>query len=86
MLLPEIEPFAQAHIEVINKIREEMLDNPIFVGDETYTITRADLDRWREQLSNTTRALFRFQVCMVDTFEEKERLHKLALDCRLHHK
>lgn len=82
MLLPEIEPFAQAHIEQLKQIRARMQILRTTINDVAF---QTMLNEWETTLVSTERALYRFQVCMIDEHQMKDRAEKKARHCRLHH-
>lgn len=82
MLPSEIEPFAQAHIKALEKIQSEMLQ----AIHESTTVPFDMVVDWEQQLQKTRHALYRFQVCMTDEHNQKERLHQAMLNCKLNHK
>lgn len=87
MLPHEIEPFAQAHITAIDKIRDEIIEALAHTHiAQDVLIERSTIEDWADQLRSTSRALYRFQVCMIDEHKMKERLHEKNLFCRLNHK
>ena len=85
MLPHEITPYANAHIDAIEKMRDEMLQ---LMNDQTSGVVEIPLETlsvWRHQLATSTRGFYRFQVCMADEVRMKEQLHEKNLTCRLNH-
>lgn len=81
MLPPEIEPFADHHIEELSKVKELLLELELASDDPHPGFMEA-----RNRINNAQNALVRFKVCMADEVKMKERLRIKARDCRLHHK
>lgn len=77
MLLPEVEPFANYHIEKLKKLRETLLSSP--------NLHSPDMEEGLDDLRNAINALNRFKICMVDEHKMKERYRLTARMCRLHH-
>lgn len=83
MLPFEIEPFATTHIKVIEEIREEMLT--LIKSNDINESTRTSLIEWNDKLLQTSHALYRFQVCMVDETNQKARMRTIVRDCKINH-
>lgn len=78
MLLPEVEPFADHHIDKLTKLRTTLLNTP----DLYFPEKEEALDDLRDAIN----ALNRFKICMIDEHKMKERAQLAARMCRLHHK
>jgi len=75
MLPPEIDPFADHHIEKLTEIQDRM---KAATTHSQFPITMDELNNWVLQLSSTKNALTRFKICMADEVKQKERYAKYA--------
>lgn len=82
MLLPEIEPFADHHIDKLKEIRTDL--DVMLATDLTLTPEAAEA--WQKTLKDAERALYRFRQCAVDEWKMKERLEIRVRTCRLEHR
>lgn len=81
MLPPENAPFADAHIENLEVVRQTLIR--ILEGIDTST---EELESCIENVRSAKRGFERYKVCFADEVKQKERLHEKALHCRLNHK
>lgn len=77
MLLPEVAPFADHHIDKLTKLRTTLLNAPDLYFPEK--------DEALDDLRHAINALYRFKICMIDEHKMKERDRLAARMCRLHH-
>lgn len=86
MLPSEIEPFAQEYIKELIDVRDAMLAMLNNTTNSSLEIPFETVQKWQFSINQSARALYRFQVCMIDEHKQKERLRQAALNCRLNHK
>lgn len=85
MLKSEIEPFAKANMTALDEMYKELID--VYNNSPSDSeLTSERLDKMLKTIDDARRSFYRFQVCMIDEHNMKERAYKQALHCRLHHK
>lgn len=75
MLPHEIDPFAEHHIKVLIEIARRLEHD---IQNDTFTLTKDEALVWHGQLTDASRALIRFKVCMNDEVMQKERYAEYA--------
>ena len=80
MLPNEIEPFADAHIDALKTMIEQM---------EHYLLNFQDLspekvEDWRRALHVSIGGFKRFKICMVDEVDVKQKAVKACLDNKIY--
>lgn len=85
MLFHEIKPFADAHIDAVDKILTDLSD--LMAGlQDTIELPFDKVKEIVDQLESTQRALYRFRDCAIDEWKMKERLEERVRNCRLNHR
>jgi len=79
MLPHEIEPFADAHIDALKTMIEQM---EFYIANPEELNPRV-VEDWRRALHVSIGGITRFKVCMVDEVEQKEKYHQTLLDHRI---
>lgn len=77
MLPHEITPYAQAHIQELGRASVQIEG---FMLASNALITKETLEEWFKAVTNASRALYRFQVCMTDEVDTKERALQACRD------
>lgn len=85
MLLPEIQPFADAHVANLKAVKDD-LESLTNAPGTTVDITADDIDAHVKNLQAAIRGFERFAACAIDEWKTKERLETQVRDCRLNHK
>lgn len=76
MLPHEIAPYAQAHIQELGKASVQ-IEGFMLSSDSP---SKETLEEWFKAVTNASRALYRFQVCMTDEVDTKERALQACRD------
>lgn len=82
MLQQEITPFADAHIQNLNLVLDELdalLSANIAPSPDL-------MENWAKKVDLAREALVRFRVCAEDEWKQKDRLRAKVRDCRLKHR
>ena len=77
MLASEIAPFADHHIDKLEKLRETLLSTP--------DLHFPDMEESLDDLRSAINAFNRFKICMADEHRMKDLAQRQARLCRLHH-
>ena len=79
MLPHEIEPYADAHIEELKTLSDQLAEY------DRYSVPPPieRLAEWFVIAKNAERALHRFKVCMADEVEQKERYRQSLQDHKI---
>jgi hypothetical protein len=79
MLPHEVEPYANAHIDALNRIIEAMM----FYETNPGQLAPQVVEKWRQELAVSISGFVRFKVCMVDELEQKERYRQTLRDHKI---